>query len=198
FLVVVDPGVGSARRGIAVEAGDYRFVAPDNGVLSTVLDEISPKRIVELTERRYARATVSRNVEGRDPLAPAAARLAEGVELAALGRPVGLIERVDMAKPQTTPNGVTGEVVRVDRFGNLITNVDRKTFDRHAGVGFTIRVGSEDISKVVSTYGDAAPGEICALFGSTDHLAVAAKGGSAATMLAVGRGGVVRLRSCAR
>src|SRR5688572_21245968 len=78
FLVVVDPGVGSSRRGLAAEAGDFRFVAPDNGVLSIVLDEQPARRVVELTERRYARPTVSRTFEGRDRLAPAAAWLAKG------------------------------------------------------------------------------------------------------------------------
>src|SRR5262245_45537954 len=86
FLVVVDPGVGSTRRGIAAEAGDYRFVAPDNGVLGGVFGEIAPKRVVELTERKYARPSVSRTFEGRDRFAPAAGWLAKGVDLAALGR----------------------------------------------------------------------------------------------------------------
>src|SRR4051812_23062498 len=72
FLVVVDPGVGSPRRGIAVDTGDYRLIAPDNGVLSVVLAETPPKRVVELTERRYARPTVSKTFEGRDRFAPAA------------------------------------------------------------------------------------------------------------------------------
>ena len=85
FLAIVDPGVGSPRRGIAAEAGDYRFVAPDNGVLTAVLRELPPKRIVELTERRYARPTVSRTFEGRDRFAPAAAWLAKGIQLSALG-----------------------------------------------------------------------------------------------------------------
>src|SRR5919107_3287440 len=79
FVVVVDPGVGSARRGLAVETADYRFVAPDNGVLTAVLREAAPKKMVELTERRYARPTVSRTFEGRDRFAPAAAWLAKGI-----------------------------------------------------------------------------------------------------------------------
>ena len=87
FLVVVDPGVGSSRRGIAAECGDYRFVAPDNGVLSAVFREHPPKRVVELSERRYFRPTVSRTFEGRDRFAPAAAWLLKGVDLGALGRP---------------------------------------------------------------------------------------------------------------
>ena len=88
FLAVVDPGVGSSRRGLAAEAGDYRFVAPDNGVLTAVFRETPPKRVVELTERRYARPTVSRTFEGRDRFAPGAAWLAKGVQLPALGRPL--------------------------------------------------------------------------------------------------------------
>src|SRR5262245_46996373 len=79
FRVVADPGVGSTRRGIAADAGDYKFVAPDNGVLTAVLEEQPPKRIVELSERRYARPTVSRTFEGRDRFAPAAAWLAKGI-----------------------------------------------------------------------------------------------------------------------
>src|SRR5262245_931018 len=86
FLVVIDPGVGSARRGIAIEAGDYRFVAPDNGVLTEVLRDATPRKIVELSERRFARPTVTRTFEGRDRFAPAAAWLAKGTQLAALGR----------------------------------------------------------------------------------------------------------------
>src|SRR5437868_7348651 len=89
FLVVVDPGVGSARRGIAAEAGEYRFVAPDNGVLGLVFEEAAPKKIVELTERRYARPSVSRTFERRDRFAPAAAWIAKGIDLSALGRPRG-------------------------------------------------------------------------------------------------------------
>src|SRR5215212_7173422 len=88
FLVVVDPGVGSSRRGIAADTGDYRFVAPDNGVLTAVLQESPAKRVFELTERRYARPTVSKTFEGRDRFAPAAAWLAKGIQLSALGRTV--------------------------------------------------------------------------------------------------------------
>src|SRR6266851_2912825 len=133
FLVVVDPGVGSTRRGIAAEAGDYKFVAPDNGVLTAVLDEHPPKRVVELTERRYARPTVSRTFEGRDRFAPAAAWLAKGIDLVALGRPAPSIQRLDIPQPRADAEGIEGQVLRVDRFGNLITNVDRKMFEKLGG-----------------------------------------------------------------
>src|SRR5205823_13592543 len=115
FLVVVDPGVGSARRGIAAEAADYKFVAPDNGVLTAVFDEHPPKRVVELSERRYARPTVSRTFEGRDRFAPAAAWLAKGIELGALGRPAGGIHRLQIPEPQGSHDAIAGEVSRIDR-----------------------------------------------------------------------------------
>src|SRR5256886_2732050 len=132
FLVVVDPGVGSARRGIAAEAGDYRFVAPDNGVLTAVLDEHAPKKIVELSERRYARPTVSRTFEGRDRFAPAAAWLAKGIELTALGRPLTSWQLLDVPDPQSDDGRLSGVVLRVDRFGNLVTNIGRRCFDQFA------------------------------------------------------------------
>ena len=194
FLVVVDPGVGSARRGLVAEVGDYRFVAPDNGVLTQVFRETPPKKVVELTERRYARPTISRTFEGRDRFAPAAAWLAKGIELTALGRPSGPLQPLGLPRPRITSDGITGQIVRVDRFGNLITNIDRKTFERSTLKGrLTIRLGDRDISKVVSTYGDAAPGEICALFGSSDHLEIATNGGNASQSLSLDRGAPVHV-----
>jgi S-adenosyl-L-methionine hydrolase (adenosine-forming) len=194
FLVVVDPGVGSSRRGIAADAGEYRFVAPDNGVLTLALEAAPARKIVELTERRYARPTVSRTFEGRDRFAPAAAWLARGIELSALGRPAGAIHRLDVPRPAIAPDRLSGEVIRVDRFGNLITNIDRKIFDTLAeGGALEIRVGAHAVVRVVSTYADVGAGEVCALFGSSDHLEVAVNGSSAASQLDVGRGAPVHI-----
>src|SRR3954453_11980184 len=130
FLAVVDPGVGSQRRGLAADTGDYRFVAPDNGLLTAVFRELPPKKVVELTERRYARPTVSRTFEGRDRFAPAAAWLAKGIQLSALGRPITDVQRLHIPLPEEAPGTVRGVVLRVDRFGNLVTNIDRKTVER--------------------------------------------------------------------
>src|SRR4051794_7503770 len=113
FVAVVDPGVGSARRGLAADTGDYRFVAPDNGVLTLVLREAPAKKVVELTERRYARPTVSRTFEGRDRFAPAAAWLAKGTQLSALGRPLAEIQKVDVPLPEAAADSVRGVVLRV-------------------------------------------------------------------------------------
>jgi len=193
FLAVVDPGVGSARRGIASEAGDYRFIAPDNGILTVVFQEQTPKRTVELTERRYARATVSRTFEGRDRFAPAAAWLAKGTELPALGRPAGDVRQLDVPRPDVTADSISGQIVRVDRFGNLISNIDRRTFDKLTGAPLDVKAGAHPVAKVVSTYNDIGAGEIAALFGSTDHLEIAANGESAAAALNLGRGAAVHI-----
>src|SRR3954466_6116478 len=108
FVAVIDPGVGSARRGLAADTGDYRFVAPDHGVLTLVLRQSPPKKMVELTERRYARPTVSRTFEGRDRFAPAAAWLPKGTQLPALGRPVNEIQKIDIPMPESTADAVSG------------------------------------------------------------------------------------------
>lgn len=195
FLVIVDPSVGSTRRGIAVDTGDYRLVAPDNGVLTAVLKESPARRAVELTERRYARPTVSRTFEGRDRFAPAAGWLAKGVDLSALGRSAGSIYQLPIPEPVVTDDSLSGEVLRVDRFGNLVTNIDRKLFDKfvHSN-SIEMTAGPHRIGRIVATYAEAGPDEVCALFGSTDHLEVAVNAGSASDRLELTRGSPVTIR----
>jgi S-adenosylmethionine hydrolase len=195
FLAVVDPGVGSGRRGLAVEAGDYRFVAPDNGVLTAVLQEAPAKRIVELTERRYARPTVSRTFEGRDRFAPAAAWLARGILLPALGRPLGDCHRLEIPQPVAEGDRLAGTVLLVDAFGNLVTNLDRRGVEAFTKAGaIQIVAGGQSVPRLVSTYADIAHGEVCALFGGSDHLELAAHSESAAARLGLGRGTVLEIR----
>jgi S-adenosylmethionine hydrolase len=192
FVAVVDPGVGSARRGVAADTGDFRFVAPDNGVLTLVLRESPAKKVVELTERRYARPTVSRTFEGRDRFAPAAAWLAKGTQLPALGRPVNDLQKLDIPLPEASGDVVSGVVLRVDRFGNLVTNIDRKSVER-LGSGGTIAIdaGGHRIARLVATYAELSDEGVGALFGSTDHLELAAPSASAAERLRLSRGATV-------
>ena len=189
FVAVVDPGVGSARRGVAADTGDYRFVAPDNGVLTQVLRETPAKKIVELTERRYARPTVSRTFEGRDRFAPAAGWIAKGTQFAALGRPVADIQRLDIPVAEATADTIRGVILRVDRFGNLVTNIDRKTVER-LGQSSTISIDANGhrVSRLVATYAELPADGVGALFGSTDHLELAASSSSAAERLGLARG----------
>lgn len=188
FVAVVDPGVGSTRRGIAAAAGDYFFVAPDNGLLTLVLQQLPPSTVVELTDPQYARSTVSRTFEGRDRFAPAAAWLASGTAIASLGSTISNYERVEIPLPRVTPDAVVGVVLRVDRFGNLITNIDRSTLENF-GPAAQLRVtaGSHNVGAVIATYADAPVAEVCALVGSTDRLEIAVNRGSAAELLSLAR-----------
>lgn len=194
FVIVVDPGVGSTRRGIAVEAGDWKFVAPDNGVLTMVLRETPAKKAVELTERRYARPTISRTFEGRDRFAPAAAWLGKGIAITALGRPAHDLAELDVPPLEETRHEITGAVVRIDRFGNAVTNIDRKTYERlAAGRTVVVDAGGHPIARLVSTYAEIAADEVCALFGSSEHLELAAQSGSAAGKLGLAFASPVRV-----
>jgi len=195
FLVVVDPGVGTSRRGIAAAAAGYTFVGPDNGVLAPVLAELGSAKVVELTSCRYARATVSRTFEGRDRFAPAAAWLAKGVALTALGSGVTHWERLALPEVALKNGALEGEVIRVDRFGNLVTNISRQDFEQAAqGGSIELSAAGHVIAKVVTTYGEVEDGVVCALFGSAETLEVAVSGGSAAERLGLGRGAAVTIR----
>lgn len=194
-VAVVDPGVGSDRRGVAIEAGDLRLVGPDNGLLSRAAASRSPRRAVTLNNPAFARASVSRTFEGRDRFAPAAAWLAKGVDLSALGRPITNWQVLDVPTAEIADDHIAGEVLRVDRFGNLVTNIERAAFSRVASLAgpIAIAAGPHAIGALVATYAEASAGAVCALFGSTDHLEVAVNGGSAAETLGLGRGARVTI-----
>jgi S-adenosyl-L-methionine hydrolase (adenosine-forming) len=194
FLAVVDPGVGSARRAIAAEAGPHRFVAPDNGLLSAVLAERAPSRVVTLTSAQYAAPVVSRTFEGRDRFAPAAAWLAGGLALDALGPPVDDWTRLVFPAAVVRGGSIEGEVARVDRFGNLVTNVPGAMV---AGARpWCVQVGSGPPAPLVATYADVPAGQACALVGSTGHVEVSVNAGSAAERFGAGRGSRVVVVEC--
>ncbi len=193
FLVVVDPGVGTRRRAIAAASGAYRFVGPDNGVLAPALDP-RDATVVELSEPRFAQPRISHTFEGRDRFAPAAAWLARGTDLLAFGPVLGSFEPLALPTPQITESTIIGEVVRVDRFGNLVSNIEWRLIETRVGSKPAIDVGGHAVQQIVRTYGEAARGEACALEGSGGYLEVATPGGSAATLLGVGRGARVVVR----
>lgn len=195
FVAVVDPGVGSARRAIAAESGAHRFVGPDNGVLAAVFDGAPPKRLVELSDRRFQRPTLSRTFEGRDRFAPVAAHLARGVALTSLGRAVHGYERLEWPAPRVTADGAEGLVDDVDRFGNLISNLPRAAIEPLLASGAVdVHLDGHVVPRLVATYAEAAAGEVCALFGSTDRLEIAVNGGSAAAHFGAGPGTAVAVR----
>lgn len=187
-VVVVDPGVGSERRALAVLADDRILVAPDNGVLTRVLSEAEAWAAVSIQEPRFMRERVSRTFHGRDVFAPAAAHLAAGVPLAALGPAVTDPVRLRIPEFRITPDAVVGDVVHVDRFGNLVTNIPEDWVS--AG---RVVVAGRDLGRAGRTYADVAPGAPLALVGSAGLLEISVRDGSAADRLGAGRGTEVRI-----
>lgn len=183
-VVVVDPGVGTERRALAAAADSRLYVAPDNGVLTRVLKSAGDVRIVEISAPEYRMPDRSSTFHGRDVFAPAAAHLATGVQLDLLGPAVS--DPVLLNIPEPTRNGDTirGEVLHIDRFGNLITNIPGEWVTAAA----TVRIDDNDIGKVQRTYADVARGAALALIGSDGHLEVAVRDGSAAQRLNATRG----------
>ncbi len=193
LLGIVDPGVGSQRRAVAVEAGSLTLVGPDNGLFALAMGRLGAWRAVELREPRFALPGASLTFEGRDRFAPAAAWLASGVELGAFGPAVDRLMEVDSPQPFVSEEVIVGQVVRVDRFGNLITNIARGLVP-NGGLRCRVEVGDVRVDGVVPTYAASVAGAVCALFGSTDRLEIAVNGGSAARRLGVSRGMPVQVR----
>jgi S-adenosyl-L-methionine hydrolase (adenosine-forming) len=189
-LAVVDPGVGSARRAVALKSRGRFFVGPDNGLLPAALEAWGIEAAVELTEKRYQLPDPSATFHGRDIFAPAAAHLAAGVPLAKLGAATNNWIWREIAKPYKTPAGWSGEVLWVDHFGNLITNLEKK----HLPKPFRLRVGKAVILNLVTHYAAIKRGTVAALVGSSGCLEISANGGSAAQKLGVGIGAAVILQ----
>ena len=199
FAAVVDPGVGTARRGLAAAAGGHLFVGPDNGVLTLALAGDPAARIRALAEPRFWRPRVSATFHGRDVFGPVAAHLALGVPLDDVGPPV--TDPVRIPGPAVRALGA-GEweatVVHVDGFGNAITNVDAPALDEivrgiGARAGIAVAVAGA-VVPFVPTYADVALGQPCAVIGGTGRLELAVNGGRASEVLGVGRGDHVRVR----
>ena len=185
-VVVVDPGVGSARRAILCEAEGQFFVAPDNGVLSMIYDA-ARHRVRAISNEKFFLKKVSKTFHGRDVFAPAAAHLANGVAPAKLGKLI-----LDYARDKRAPGGV---VLKIDRFGNLITSLHADEFPDLAHRPIELRVGPKRVRKLASTYAETKVGELFAIVGSSGYIEVAVNQGSAAKMLGVGVGDLVELKT---
>jgi S-adenosyl-L-methionine hydrolase (adenosine-forming) len=192
-VVVVDPGVGSARRPILAEAGGQFFVAPDNGVLSMVLPD-GGGLVRHITAERYFRRPLSHTFHGRDIFAPVAAHLAAGVLPSRFGKRINDHLRLDFFRPSRTGKRVwTGLVLHVDRFGNLITSFRLDEFPGAATRPFELNVGLEKLSRLALNFSEAPPGELVMIVGSSGYLEVVVNQASAAQRLGCGVGAPVEL-----
>jgi S-adenosylmethionine hydrolase len=183
-VAVVDPGVGSERRLIALQARSHWFVGPDNGIFWPVLKEDNGALLVQLTETQYFLPRVTRTFHGREIFAPVAAHLSLGVNLEKMGRIIKNPVKLDLPIPHEDEDALYGQVIRIDNFGNMITNIPSVVFGRFLGTAMPrIQVGNLVIEKLRSIYGEAEEGEPLALINSSDLLEVAVNMGRACEYL---------------
>lgn len=192
-VIVVDPTVGSARRPILVEAGGHYFIAPDNGLLSMVY-ETGVHKVRVIANPKVMNKEVSHTFHGRDVFAPAAAHLAAGVPPARFGKAVADYVQSFQIKPSRfAERNWRGKVLKVDHFGNLITNLHIDDFPDVRTRPIELRLGVERIRRLALTYAEAAPGEVFVIVGSSGFLEVAANQASAANRLCCGAGAPLEL-----
>jgi S-adenosylmethionine hydrolase len=199
-VVVVDPGVGTARRPMAAKIGDWYYVGPDNGTI-TLLFQLAKQEgwtceFVELNNARFWLPSVSHVFHGRDIFAPCAAHLANGVPLSQLGARIDDPVQLELPQPKRDAEGWRGEVVHVDHFGNLASNIRVE----HLGPALehkdkiVVRLGATEINGMVDTFGERGAGEVVALLGSTGNLIISVVNGSAAGRLGAGVGDRIQVK----
>ncbi len=190
-VVVVDPGVGTERAALAIQAAGQHLLAPDNGCLTSVLQVLGGKAIVRrLEERRFWRPSISSTFHGRDIFAPAAAHLSRGVDPSELGPVISSWQRLELLAPVRKGGRLTGEVLFVDHFGNLITNIPGDWMDQAPAA---LQVGEQQVSQFrwVASYGAAPEGTLVVLVSSTGLVEIAITNGNAAQRLGVNVGASV-------
>jgi S-adenosyl-L-methionine hydrolase (adenosine-forming) len=193
-MVVVDPGVGTTRRPIIASSDGYHFVAPDNGVLSMVYAKEERIHVRHVTSDHYFRQPVSNTFHGRDVFAPVAAYLAKMVDAHKFGEEIEDYVRFAAPRPKAVAeNRLRAVVLKVDRFGNLITNVTPEDAPAlFAGkVGFKIVVGNQEITAIRTAYAEGTPGEVFGIVGSMGYLEIVANRAAAAQITGAGKGSEV-------
>jgi S-adenosyl-L-methionine hydrolase (adenosine-forming) len=199
FVVVVDPGVGGARRALVAETADHLFVAPDNGVLGPVLDLAAIRRVIHATDARYFRKPVSRTFHGRDVFAPLAAWLSRGIDPGVMGSTIDDYVRLQLPQPCGHADGMLeGEVIYQDRFGNLITNLSEIWLTQRWGaapwLGVVAQVETSIVHGLDAYYAQRAPHELGLVVNSWGLLEIFANGGHAGRMTGAREGSRVCMR----
>jgi S-adenosylmethionine hydrolase len=179
-LAVVDPGVGGARRLIAIQEENSIWIGPDNGLFTLVLKNQPEALIVHLTNTAFFLKTVSATFHGRDILAPAVAHLSLGVSIKEMGETISDPFLLNIPAPEIKENRLIGQVLWMDHFGNLITNISQKmVLPFLSGLSLNIIVGSQTIHEINRTYSQGRPGQLMALIGSSGYLEIACNLGKA-------------------
>jgi len=197
FLTVVDPGVGSERRLILLQTDRHIFIAPDNGVLSLILNQ-ERAELFEVSNKKFFITDRRTSFEGRDKMAPVAAWMSLGVSVTELARPVTSVKRLDFAEPQLRPKEIQGNIIYEDKFGNLITSISQELvarfLERNKGTNLVLLAGKKKITDMAPTYSLASADRPFFMINSLGLLEIALYKKSAAETLGLGSGDPVVLK----
>ncbi len=191
FVSVIDPGVGTERAIIGVEANDRIFLAPDNGILGFLEKEESIRNIFQITKKSFFRSPVSKTFHGRDIFSPVAAHLAAGTPLSQFGPRRNSLKSFHVPEPEVSSREILGEVISIDRFGNLVTNISAKLLPEGP---LTISAGKKTIQGLSRSYADKKKKQLLALTGSDGMVEISLNCGNAAKTLPLSVGAPVRIR----
>ena len=191
-IAVVDPGVGGKRRPVLIETERHFFVGPDNGIFSLALQREKIKQKIHLTNKHYFLGNISSTFHGRDIFSPVGAYLSQGIDPALFGKRIQSIKNLEVKKPLVRNGKIAGQIIHVDRFGNLITNIDegllKKVFKNKS---FEIIVGNSNIKKFVRSYSYAKEDVPIGLIGSSGLLEIAIRDKNASIELEIKRGDII-------
>jgi S-adenosylmethionine hydrolase len=197
FLIVVDPGVGSSRKILLAKTKKFFFIAPDNGVLSSVLEEERIEKLIEVKNKKFFLPKLSITFEGRDKMAPVAAWLSKGISCAEFGASVKQYKKLKSQKPVLKGKEILGHIVYIDKFGNLITNIPGQMLDslrtQSRKARLSLHVKGVEVGSFVQNYSRAKRGELVFLIDSLRMVEIAAGEDSAARKLKAATGDEVRI-----
>lgn len=191
FLTVVDPGVGTARDILVMKTPEYFFIAPDNGVLSVIYEKFIPEVIVKVEKKKYSLNPVSFTFHGRDIFAPVAAYLSKGESMLQMGEKVNSIVRIKFPQPKIREKEITASVIHIDRFGNLITCLEKEIFDKLGWKKFKIEYKGVIIDEISSYYDTNK--DLIAIWESKNFLEIAKPGGCAREFLKAEIGDMIKI-----
>lgn len=193
-LVVVDPGVGSPRRKIIARTKDYYFVGPDNGVLTLALKSQLPLELIEITNQRYFLKPTAHTFHGRDIFAPVAARISKGERISKFGKRIKSLQGLDIPSVKIASRILLGEVIHIDHFGNLISNIDENLLNNFIQNNkFRIYIKGKAIGQISFSYSQGSSLRPVALINSFGYLEIAVNSGSACRYLKAGKGTKIKI-----
>ena len=194
-VIVVDPGVGSSRPIKLIKLNGHYFLSPDNGVMTKLLNQYQPEGIWTINNQEYFLPDISNTFHGRDIFAPVAAHLSKGVTPELMGKASREVKNLSLPEPQIKANEITGRIIHIDRFGNLITDIEHRMIAQLSASwdNLSIHLSNQILSGIKKSYEEVEEGKTLAIFGSKGLLEISVNKGNAAKMLIIKNRDQVRI-----